>query len=414
MHYLRPDLLVLGFSERTSPAALDELCDTVFAQGAVTDVIVVVMPKAPTAIHLDMIFTQVDRELCVVYPPFFVGPERLPVLHRRKGRPGRARAAQLLRRRLREVGLPLEPVFAGGERPDQPGAGAVELGVQLPGGAAGHDRELPPERRDPVRARRRRASGWCRRSNFLAFDDWTDAKHRTVITIEGSRAGAGRRRTPLHVAAAPAGGRCDRRCRPIRTARCSIGCSSTLRAGPRAAADAVPPRCSACRARRTRSASGWPSRCSAPTRGCGSSPTGAGGWCRRRRARRCWTSAPSRWWTSRPPGCAPAGSDRITEIAVVVVHGGRREVVFDIAGQPGPADSPGHLRHHQHHQRDGARRARASPSWPTRCWPRSSGASSSPTTRGSTGTSSARSCGARGTWRWTGPASAPCGSPAGW
>ena len=43
----------------------------------VTDVLVVVMPKAPTAIHLDMIFTQVDRELCVVYPPFFVGPERL-------------------------------------------------------------------------------------------------------------------------------------------------------------------------------------------------------------------------------------------------------------------------------------------------------------------------------------------------
>src|SRR4029079_13864297 len=86
--YLRPDLLVLGFSERTSPAALDQLCDTVFAQGLVTDVIVVVLPKAPTAIHLDMIFTQVDHDLCVVYPPFFVGPERLPVLHRRKGGPG--------------------------------------------------------------------------------------------------------------------------------------------------------------------------------------------------------------------------------------------------------------------------------------------------------------------------------------
>ena len=78
----------MGFSERTSPAALDQLCETVFDPGRVTDVIVVVMPKAPTAIHLDMIFTQVDRELCVVYPPFFVGPERLPVLHRRKGTDG--------------------------------------------------------------------------------------------------------------------------------------------------------------------------------------------------------------------------------------------------------------------------------------------------------------------------------------
>src|SRR6188472_340142 len=33
VHYLRPDLLVVGFSERTSPAALDTLCDTVFQQG---------------------------------------------------------------------------------------------------------------------------------------------------------------------------------------------------------------------------------------------------------------------------------------------------------------------------------------------------------------------------------------------
>ena len=135
MHYLRPDLLVVGFSERTSPAALDELCDTVFAQGTVTDVIVVVMPKAPTAIHLDMIFTQVDRELCVVYPPYFVGPERLAVLHRRKGEDGRARDAQLLRGAARggtAAGAGLRRRAA----PHQPGARAVELGLQLPGGAA--------------------------------------------------------------------------------------------------------------------------------------------------------------------------------------------------------------------------------------------------------------------------------------
>jgi arginine deiminase len=27
--------------------------------------------------------------------------------------------------------------------------------------------------------------------NFLAFDDWADAKHRTVITIEGSELARG-------------------------------------------------------------------------------------------------------------------------------------------------------------------------------------------------------------------------------
>ena len=84
VHPIRPDLLVLGFSERSSPAALDLLCELVFANCRVTDVIIVVLPAERTAIHLDMIFTQVDRELCIVYPPHFVGPERLAVLHRRK------------------------------------------------------------------------------------------------------------------------------------------------------------------------------------------------------------------------------------------------------------------------------------------------------------------------------------------
>ncbi|MFZ5623738.1 MAG: arginine deiminase family protein, partial [Gemmatimonadota bacterium] len=113
VHLLRPDLLVVGFSERTSPAALDHLCDEVFARGLVSDVIVVVMPKSQVAIHLDMIFTQVDRELCVVHPPAFVGPERLPILHRRKGHLG-VREMPNLFAALRAVDLPLEPIFAGG------------------------------------------------------------------------------------------------------------------------------------------------------------------------------------------------------------------------------------------------------------------------------------------------------------
>ncbi len=113
VHPLRPDLLVLGFSDRSSPAALDQLCELVFAQGEVRDVIVVVMPGQRAAIHLDMIFTQVDRELCVVYPPHFVGPERLPVLHRRRGEAG-VREMPNFFAALRAVDCPLEPIFCGG------------------------------------------------------------------------------------------------------------------------------------------------------------------------------------------------------------------------------------------------------------------------------------------------------------
>src|SRR5439155_753583 len=38
VHPIRPDLLLLGFSERSSPAALDHLCDLVFEHCGVRDV----------------------------------------------------------------------------------------------------------------------------------------------------------------------------------------------------------------------------------------------------------------------------------------------------------------------------------------------------------------------------------------
>src|SRR6185295_10430249 len=77
VHPLRRDLVVVGFSDRSSPAAIDQLAGLFFDHTPVTDIIVVVMPKETTAIHLDMIFTQIDRGLCVVHPPLFIGPERL-------------------------------------------------------------------------------------------------------------------------------------------------------------------------------------------------------------------------------------------------------------------------------------------------------------------------------------------------
>jgi arginine deiminase len=115
VHALRPDTVAIGFSERSSPAAIDNLTSLLFKHTNVTNVIVVVMPAENTAIHLDMIFTQIDRELCVVYPPHFVGPERLPILLWRKGQ-SQMREMPNLFAALRECDLALEPVFCGGDR----------------------------------------------------------------------------------------------------------------------------------------------------------------------------------------------------------------------------------------------------------------------------------------------------------
>ena len=115
VHPLRADTIMIGFSERSSPAAIDNLTRLVFANTAITNIIIVVMPKENTAIHLDMIFTQVDRELCVVYPPHFVGPERLTILHWKKGQ-SQVREMPNVFAALQSLGLPMEPIFCGGDR----------------------------------------------------------------------------------------------------------------------------------------------------------------------------------------------------------------------------------------------------------------------------------------------------------
>ncbi len=115
IHVLREDLLLVGFSERTSPGAVDQLAEAAFTRAGVRDVILVVMPGNPTAIHLDMLFTQVDHGLCLVYPPAFLGPERLTILHRRKGEES-VREQPDLFTALAQVAHPLEPVLTGGNR----------------------------------------------------------------------------------------------------------------------------------------------------------------------------------------------------------------------------------------------------------------------------------------------------------
>jgi arginine deiminase len=112
---LRHDTVLLGFSDRSSPAGLDQLARLLFGHTTVKQLIIVVMPKENTAIHLDMIFTQVDRELCVVYPPLFLGPERLTVLVWRKGE-AHLREVPNVFAALQECGVAMEPIFCGGTR----------------------------------------------------------------------------------------------------------------------------------------------------------------------------------------------------------------------------------------------------------------------------------------------------------
>lgn len=114
---LRPDLAMVGLSERSSPAAIEGLVEGLRDKAGVDHVLIVVLPTESPAIHLDMILTMVDREHCVVYPPYFFGPARLPVLHYRPGGKGGVRAHADAFSALKELGMPLRPIYCGGQHP---------------------------------------------------------------------------------------------------------------------------------------------------------------------------------------------------------------------------------------------------------------------------------------------------------
>jgi arginine deiminase len=194
VHPVRRDTVLLGFSDRSSPAALDHLCARLFAQTPVTDVVVVVMPGERTAIHLDMIFTQIDRDLCVVYPPHFVGPERLSVLHRRKGMAGVKEMPNFFAA-LQAVDLPLEPIFCGGQsrsvQEREQWASACNFLTLRPGLALSY-------KRNEATLKECEAVGFTivDALAFLTGDVTIEDHQRAVITIEGSelvRGGGGPR-----------------------------------------------------------------------------------------------------------------------------------------------------------------------------------------------------------------------------
>ena len=183
VHPLREDVLLIGFSERSSPAGIDSLATLLFEQTEVSNLIVVVMPQEATAIHLDMIFTHVDRELCVVYPPHFIGPYRLPILHWQKG-DSRMREQPDVFAALRDCGLPMEPIPCGGSRrivqDREQWASGCNFTALRPGVITSYARN-----ETTLRELEKVGFRMIAASDFLASDGVIAADERAVLTFEG-------------------------------------------------------------------------------------------------------------------------------------------------------------------------------------------------------------------------------------
>ncbi|HEY0070400.1 MAG TPA: arginine deiminase family protein [Chloroflexia bacterium] len=118
---IRPDLVLVGVSERTSPEGVDALARG-FARdnSRVRTIYAVIMPKQRSTMHLDTIFTMMSQDDVLVYPPLIMpgSGEQVGIVRVKVGRDGTTQL-QPMRKSLvacleEELGRPLNPVFCGG------------------------------------------------------------------------------------------------------------------------------------------------------------------------------------------------------------------------------------------------------------------------------------------------------------
>ncbi|MFP4205451.1 MAG: arginine deiminase family protein [Spirochaetaceae bacterium] len=109
--------LILGVSERSSPEALDRLGRNLVETFLEPfRLFVVLLPHEPSTIHLDMVFTLVDRDVALVYEPYILGSKRLRVVRMdiAPERDPELREVSGLIEGLTEVGVRVEPLLCGG------------------------------------------------------------------------------------------------------------------------------------------------------------------------------------------------------------------------------------------------------------------------------------------------------------
>ena len=115
----RDDILVVGNGMRTSAAGIDallqrfcELCPT-----GKKHILVQQLPSEPESfIHLDMVFTLLDRDQCMVFEPLVLHNRSYKTVHItiENGQVSRIRGVAGLLPALRSLGMDLEPVSCGG------------------------------------------------------------------------------------------------------------------------------------------------------------------------------------------------------------------------------------------------------------------------------------------------------------
>ncbi len=117
---LKENVLAIGVSERTTPESIDIISENISKN--ITKpfyIFAVVLPKERAAIHLDMVFTMVDKNRCIIHKPYILGNDILPVVRIKIYPDGKKKYKYVenLIKGLNEIDFHLKPIVCGGKDP---------------------------------------------------------------------------------------------------------------------------------------------------------------------------------------------------------------------------------------------------------------------------------------------------------
>ena len=146
----REDILLIGNSVRTTSQGIDAIVNTIKENKGTKHILVQELPYTPESfIHLDMVFTFLDKDKCMIFEPLILNSSRFICIHIHieDGEVISIKEEKNLLSALTDLGMELEPISCGGrsdlyvQEREQWHSGANFFAL-APGKVIGYDRNV--------------------------------------------------------------------------------------------------------------------------------------------------------------------------------------------------------------------------------------------------------------------------------
>lgn len=114
----REDILLIGIGARTTTQGVDFIIKQLLQDKKTFHIIVQQLPEKPESfIHLDMVFTLLDNDICMVYEPLILHPNKYETVHIEidNGKVKSISSVANIPAILSSLGMDLKPTYCGGK-----------------------------------------------------------------------------------------------------------------------------------------------------------------------------------------------------------------------------------------------------------------------------------------------------------